>query len=92
MNQIFRLSGGGGGQPAVKFNLSDVISTRVGQSGNCLFLTLLTLVYLIGSPLLGNFGCVWFFSSACLKCHITSVLHLLPPQTQCENKSPVNFL
>ena len=37
MNQIFRLSGG---QPAVKFNLSDVISTCVGQSGNCLFLTL----------------------------------------------------
>ena len=28
MNQIFRLSGG---QPAVKFNLSDVISIRVGQ-------------------------------------------------------------
>ena len=37
MNQIFILSGG---QPAVKFNLPDVISTRVGQSGNCLFLTL----------------------------------------------------
>ena len=43
MNQILRLSGG---QPAMKFNLSDVISTCVGQLGNCLFLTLIWLLYI----------------------------------------------
>ena len=56
-----------------------------------LTLLLLLFIYLIGYPLLDIFG-VCVFSSACLKCHITSVLHLLPPQTQCENESPVNYL
>ena len=33
-------------------------------------------------PTAGFFWVCVFFSSASLKCHITSVLHLLPPQTQ----------
>ena len=43
-------------------------------------------------PTAGFFLVCVFFSSASLKCHITSVLHLLPPQTQWENESPVNYL
>ena len=38
-------------------------------------------------PTAGYFWVCVIFSSACLKCHITSVLRLLPPQTHVKMKA-----